>query len=58
MTTSAACQAIWLKNLLTKVTGKQFGPVLLYMDNKAAKPSIPWAQQAHKHPLSLYPRVC
>lgn len=33
---AAACQAIWLKNLLTEVTGKYMGPVLLYIDNRSA----------------------
>lgn len=34
--TAAACQAIWLKNLLAEVTGKSEGPVVLYIDNKSA----------------------
>lgn len=34
--TAAACQAIWLKNLLAEVTGKSGGPVVLYIDNKSA----------------------
>lgn len=34
--TTVACQAIWLKNLLSQVTGKEVGPVVLYIDNKLA----------------------
>lgn len=34
--TVAACQGIWLKNLLAAVAGKDPGPVLLYVDNKSA----------------------
>ena len=34
--TAAACQAIWLRNLLTQVTGEDTGPVVLYIDNKSA----------------------
>lgn len=34
--TAAACQAIWLRNLLTQVTGEKTGPVVLYLDNKSA----------------------
>lgn len=34
--TAAACQAIWLRNLLGQVTGNYVGPVVLYIDNKSA----------------------
>lgn len=34
--TVAAFQAIWLRNLLTQVTGQSIGPVILYIDNKYA----------------------
>ncbi|KAL8106163.1 hypothetical protein AgCh_029826 [Apium graveolens] len=34
--TVAACQAIWLKNLLSMITGERIGPVVLYVDNKSA----------------------
>ena len=34
--TIVACQAIWLQNLLTQVTGEKTGPVVLYLDNKSA----------------------
>ncbi|WOG95898.1 hypothetical protein DCAR_0415227 [Daucus carota subsp. sativus] len=34
--TAAACQAIWLRNLLGKLTGGDIGPVILYIDNKSA----------------------
>lgn len=34
--TAVACQAIWLRNLLTQVTGEKIGPVTLYIDNKSA----------------------
>ncbi|XP_074328332.1 secreted RxLR effector protein 161-like [Apium graveolens] len=33
--TAAACQAIWLRNLLTRITGEELGPVMLYIDNKS-----------------------
>lgn len=34
--TATACQAIWLKNLLSKLTGEEIGPVTLYIDNRSA----------------------
>lgn len=34
--TGAACQAIWLRKLLSVVTGCKIGPVTLYIDNKSA----------------------
>lgn len=34
--TAAACQAIWLRNLLGQVTGNNGGPVVLHIDNKSA----------------------
>lgn len=34
--TAAACQAIWLKNLLGRINGEDIGPVILYIDNKSA----------------------
>ncbi|KAL8105893.1 hypothetical protein AgCh_029627 [Apium graveolens] len=34
--TAAGCQAIWLKNLLSMITGERIGPVVLYIDNKSA----------------------
>lgn len=34
--TAAACQAIWLRNLLTQLTGKDVGHVTIYIDNMSA----------------------
>lgn len=34
--TAAACQAIWLKKLLGQITGKETGPVTIFIDNKSA----------------------
>lgn len=34
--TAAACQSIWLKNVLQQVTGEEIGPVELYIDNRSA----------------------
>lgn len=34
--TAAACQAIWIRNMLCQVTGKSIGPVTIYIDNKSA----------------------
>lgn len=34
--TAAACQAIWLRKLLSQVTGECINPVVLYLDNKSA----------------------
>lgn len=34
--TSAACQGIWLKNLLSKIMDVNIGPVVLYIDNRSA----------------------
>lgn len=33
---AAACQAIWLRNVLKELTGEQVGPVLICIDNKSA----------------------
>lgn len=58
--TVAACQAIWLRNLLTQITCENTGPVVLYIDNKSA---IDLAKNpvfhgrsflTHRHPLSLH----
>ena len=34
--TAAACQGVWLRNLLGKITDEEIGPVVLYIDNKSA----------------------
>ncbi|XP_074328213.1 secreted RxLR effector protein 161-like [Apium graveolens] len=34
--TAAACQGIWLRNLLTEISDIQHGPVVIYIDNKSA----------------------
>lgn len=34
--TAVACQAIWLRNLVSKLSGVDAGPVVLYIDNKSA----------------------
>lgn len=34
--TVAACQDIWLRNLLGKLIEENIGPVTLYVDNKSA----------------------
>lgn len=34
--TAAACQSIWLRNVLQQVTDEDVGPVVLYIDNKSA----------------------
>lgn len=34
--TAAACQGIWLRNVLMQVTGEQLGPVVIYIDNRSA----------------------
>ncbi|XP_074362299.1 secreted RxLR effector protein 161-like [Apium graveolens] len=34
--TAAACQAIWLRKMVSQVTGKHVEPVVLYLDNKSA----------------------
>ncbi|XP_074336190.1 secreted RxLR effector protein 161-like [Apium graveolens] len=34
--TTAACQEIWLRNLLSQITCEDIGPVVLYIDNKSA----------------------
>lgn len=33
--TAAACQAIWLRKLLSQITNEPTGPVILYIDNKS-----------------------
>lgn len=33
--TAAACQGIWLRNLLIQVTGMKHGLVVIYIDNKS-----------------------
>lgn len=34
--TAAACQGIWLRNVLSQITATKIGPVVLYIDNKSA----------------------
>lgn len=34
--TAAACQGIWLHNVLSQITATKIGPVVLYIDNKSA----------------------
>ena len=34
--TAAACQAIWLRNLLAQITGEKVIPVMIYIDNRSA----------------------
>ena len=34
--TAAACQCIWLRNVLYQITNECMGPVILYVDNKSA----------------------
>lgn len=34
--TAAACQGIWLRNLLSQITAENIGPVTLFIDNKSA----------------------
>lgn len=34
--TTAACQGMWLRNLLGQITDGKLGPVIIYMDNKSA----------------------
>lgn len=34
--TAAACQAIWLRNMLRQIADEGSGPVILYIDNKSA----------------------
>ncbi|XP_074323103.1 secreted RxLR effector protein 161-like [Apium graveolens] len=34
--TAAACQAIWLRNVLNQIAAECNGPVILYVDNKSA----------------------
>lgn len=34
--TAAACQGVWLRNLLEQITNKKQGPVIIFVDNKSA----------------------
>lgn len=34
--TAAACQGIWLRNILSRITSETVGPVTLYIDNRSA----------------------
>lgn len=34
--TTAACQGIWMRNVLSQITGDKLGPVVLFIDNKSA----------------------
>ncbi|XP_074322774.1 secreted RxLR effector protein 161-like [Apium graveolens] len=34
--TAAACQAIWIRNVLNQITDEKIGPVVLCVDNKSA----------------------
>lgn len=33
--TVAACQGVWLRNLLTEITDMKQGPMVIYIDNKS-----------------------
>lgn len=34
--TAAACQAIWLRNILSQITSEYVGPVIMCIDNRSA----------------------
>lgn len=34
--TAAACQGVWLSNLLSQITNQKLQPVVIYLDNKSA----------------------
>ncbi|XP_074337597.1 secreted RxLR effector protein 161-like [Apium graveolens] len=61
--TTSACQAVWLRNLLSKLTGEDMGPVILYIDDKSA---IDLARNlvfhgrstTYRQTLPLYSRMC
>lgn len=53
--TVAACQAIWLRNLLGQITGDCVGPVVLYIDNKSA---IDLAKNQVFHGRSKHIDIC
>ena len=56
--TAAACQAIWIENVLNQITDEQVGPVVLFIDNKydrlGKEPSFPWKEQAYSCSLSFH----
>ncbi|XP_074341827.1 secreted RxLR effector protein 161-like [Apium graveolens] len=52
--TSAACEAIWVRNLLNQITGECTGPVVLFVDNKSA---IDLAKNVVFHGRSKYIHV-
>lgn len=58
--TTAACQGVWLRNLLSQISDMKRCPVVIYVDNKSAmdlakNPSVSWAEQTHRHSISFYP---
>lgn len=34
--TAAACQAVWLRKLLSQIVNVKLGPVVMHLDNKSA----------------------
>ncbi|XP_074378630.1 secreted RxLR effector protein 161-like [Apium graveolens] len=50
--TAAACQGVWLQNLLMQITDMKHCPVTIYVDNKSAidlakKSYFSWTEQTH-----------
>lgn len=60
--TAAACQVIWLRNLLSKLTGEDVGPVIFHIDNKSAidlaKNSVFHGRSKHIDILYHFIREC
>ncbi|GJS96809.1 zinc finger, CCHC-type containing protein [Tanacetum coccineum] len=56
--TGAACQALWLKRLLSELTGWEEKRITLksynFSDSTRQKPSFSWKKQAHRHSLSFH----
>lgn len=60
--TAAACQAIWIQNILSQITGVETGPVVLFIDNKSAldlaKNAVFHGRSKHIHVRYHFVREC
>lgn len=60
--TAAACQAIWIQNVLNQIIDEEIGPVVLFFDNKSAidlaKNPVFHGRSKHNHIRYHFIREC
>lgn len=60
--TAAACQGIWLRNLLSQIFDVRTSPVVIYIDNKSAidlaRNPVFHGRSKHIGIRSLHPGMC